>query len=275
MAPPSDFALTICLAGAGDRNLRAMTGARLLGEALAVRVGVTPRLIGRATDPVGGSWQQELAAAQRNLQSLAQLLEGVFRDGRTPISTLSRCAVALATLPVVAKHRPDACIVWFDAHGDINTPETTKSGYLGGMVITGAAGRWNSGLGGTLSLSNVVLVGARDLDPAERALIEGGAPMLVTAGPDLPKRLHAVVADRPVYVHLDCDVLDPGLVPTEYRVPGGLAFDDLHAACRVLARNEVVGLEVAELEATSDKPAGPIPALIDALAPLITAITRA
>ncbi|WP_275477567.1 arginase family protein [Aureimonas ureilytica] len=42
----------------------------------------------------------------------------------------SRCAVSIATLPVVAKHHPDACVVWFDTHADLNTPESTTSGYL-------------------------------------------------------------------------------------------------------------------------------------------------
>lgn len=274
MTQSSGYALTICQAGAGDRNARAMIGARLLGEALAARIGATPTLVGKPTAPIGGSWQEELAAAQPRLRLLAQSLDGVFSAQRKALSTLTRCAVALGTLPVVAKHRPDAWVVWFDAHGDINTPQTTKTGYLGGMVITGPAGRWDSGLGSGLELSNVVLVGTRDLDPAERALIDAGAPRLVTAGPNLADRLASAIGTRAVYVHLDCDVLNPGLVPTELSVPDGLSFEDLHAACSVLARNEIIGLEIAELEATTDDPDGPIPALLDALQPLITAITR-
>jgi arginase len=184
--------------------------------------------------------------------------------------------VALATLPIVAKHRPGTCIVWFDAHGDINTPDTTLTGYLGGMVLTGAAGLWDSGLGGDLDLKDVVLVGARDLDPAERALIDAGAPTLVTAGSNLAQRLSSAIADRAIYVHIDCDVLEPGLVPTEYRVRGGLTFDDLRESCHVLAHNEVVGLEIAELEATPGDAAAAssIAGLVDALEPLITRMAR-
>jgi arginase len=270
------FALTICQSGAGDRNTRAMLGARLLGEALAARVGATPTLIGQVTAPVGGTWQEELAAARPRLRSLVDALDSVFSAKRTSITTLTRCAVALATLPVVARHWPDVCIVWFDAHGDINTPDTTRSGYLGGLVLTGAAGHWDSGLGGDLDLKDVVLVGARDLDPAERALIDAGAPTLVTAGPNLAQRLRSAIADRAIYVHIDCDVLEPGLVPTEYRVPGGLTFDDLRDASRVLAGNEVVGLEIAELEAAPGdaRVASSIAGLLDALEPLITRIAH-
>jgi arginase len=276
MTGSSEIALIICQSGAGDRNSRAMIGARLLGEALAARIGVQPAMLGQVTAPVGGTWQQELAAARPNLRVLAETLESALGAQRTALTTFSRCAVALATLPVVAKHRPDACVVWFDAHGDINTPETTKSGYLGGMVITGAAGRWDTGLGGGLDLADVVLVGARDLDPAERDLIAAGAPRLVSMGPNLAERLGAAIADRPIYVHLDCDVMEAGLVATEFRVPGGLTWDDFHAACSVIARNEVVGLEIAELEATPDRQADEtsIAPLVDALQPLIAAVTR-
>ena len=272
MTRPSAPALTICQSGAGDRNSRAMTGARALGEAIAARVGVKPNVVGQVTAPLGGTWQEELDAARPRLRALADALESVFISRRTPITTLSRCALSLATLPIVARHRPDACIVWFDAHGDINTPGTTKSGYLGGMVLTGAAGRWNSGLGGGLDLASAVLVGARDLDPAERALIEAGAPKLVPPGPNLASRLRSTIGDRPVYVHIDCDVLEPGLLPTEYSVPDGLTLEDLHDACRVIAGNEAVGLEIAELEATPGEAtaASSIAALLDALGPLIT-----
>ncbi len=271
-----NIALTIYQAGAGDRNSRAVNGARLLGEALAAHIGTTPARIGHAVAPLGGSWQHELAAAQPNLRQLAASIDRALsmQPALTPISTLSRCAVALATLPVIAKHRPEACVVWFDAHGDLNTPQTTKTGYLGGMVLTGAAGLWDSGLGRGLELSNVVLVGARDLDPAEQALIDADTPKLVTPGPGVAERLRRAIAGRPVYVHLDCDVLEPGIVSTEYSVPGGLSLSDLHAACNVIGEHEVVGLEIAELEATSDDSAtrASIASLLDALKPLIPGV---
>ena len=94
--------------------------------------------------------------------------------GQRCITTMGRCAAGLATIPAVTRHHGQACVVWFDAHGDSNLPSSSSVPYLGGMVITGAAGHWDSGLGGGLSMSNVVLVGARDLDPHERQLIDSG-----------------------------------------------------------------------------------------------------
>lgn len=116
------------------------------------------------------------------------------------------------------------------------------------MVLTGAAGLWETGLGRDLTLGQVVLVGSRDLDPAERMRIGNGEITLVEDGPDLGARLREAIRDRRIYIHVDCDVLEPGLVPSEYQVPGGLSLHDLTQACTVLARYEVLGAEVAEFE---------------------------
>jgi arginase len=142
--------------------------------------------------------------------------------------------------------------------------------YLGGMVLTGAAGLWDSGLGAGLRLSNVVLVGARDLDPHEKDLIASGQLKIVEAGPNLAARLSAVVGERDVYVHIDCDVLEPGIVPIEYQVSGGLSLEDLRACATMLAQRKVIGVEVAEFESEwlDGRPATP-DRLADAIAPLL------
>ncbi len=271
-ATSAKLVMTIFLARVGDRNPRGMEGAAVLGAALAARVGVQAKRLGEPQAPLCAGWERELQAARPALFALAESYDQLLAAGCTPLTVMGRCASALATLPPVARHRPDACIVWFDAHGDSNTPASTKSGYLGGLVLAGAAGLWESGLGCDLNLSNIVLVGARDIDPAEQALIDASTLRLVPPGADLAARLAEAVGKRAVYVHIDCDVLEPGLVPTEYSVAGGLSLADLQMACKTLADNEVVGLEVAEFEATwtgTDKAASTAE-LIEALWPLIT-----
>src|SRR5688572_29741959 len=141
-------------------------------------------------------WDEQLASARADLQAFADALRASLRGGQRSIVTMGRCAAGLATIPVVAERHPDACVVWFDAHGDSNLPSSNAVPYLGGMVITGAAGHWDSGLGAGLKLSNVVLVGARDLDPHEKQLIAGEQLRLVEIGPDLPARLSAAVGAR-------------------------------------------------------------------------------
>ena len=263
-------ALTIFCGRAADRNPKAMAGAQLLGAALAAATGLDPHRVGTPQPPLGARWQVELEAARPGLQELGRTLAAAIAAGKHPLTVMGRCAAALGTLPVIAGKCPGAAIVWFDAHGDCNTPEHTTTGYLGGMVLSGAAGRWETGLGDGLALSRLVLVGARDLDPFERELIDRGEVLLLRPDDDLPTRLRTALAGRPAYIHLDCDVLDPGIVPTEFQVPGGLSLAQLHDACTVLAQSGVAGLEIAEYEASWDDGTQGDPAhLIAALEPLL------
>jgi arginase len=257
---------------AGDRNARGTAGAQMLGALLARRHGLDTTFVSAPQPPLPSAhWDEQLASARADLQAFADALRGILRDGHRCIVTMGRCAAGLASIPVVAQRHPEACLVWFDAHGDSNLPSSNAVPYLGGMVITGAAGHWDSGLGSGLNLANVVLVGARDLDPHEMRLINAGHLRLVKAGPQLPERLAAAVGQRDVYIHLDCDVLEPGIVPLEYQVPGGLSLDDLRACAAVLARGRVIGLEIAEFEAEwlDGRPAS-ADALADALEPLLS-----
>jgi len=266
--------LTVYAGLAGDRNDRAMAGAVLLGEEFERTINVPRQQIGLPALPQPGGWADQLQLAKPELLALAGALDNILASGGRPLTTMGRCAAGLATLPVVARHHPDATIVWFDAHGDSNVPDgRPPASYLGGMVLTGAAGRWETGLGADLDLGRVILVGSRDLGPPERELIAHGALRLIEPGPDLASRLTAVVGDGPVYVHIDCDVLEPGLVPTEYQVPEGLSFPDLRAACTVLAQSQPIGLEIAEFESHwSDGTPAQTAELIDAIAPLLAAL---
>lgn len=271
---PLSLSLIAFLARTADRNPRGMLGAAKVCDALAEQFDLDPLIIGIPVEPLNANWQEELASARPDLQSLGLACEQSLALHMTPLIAMGRCASALATLPVVARHRPDACIVWFDAHADANTPDTSASGYLGGMVLTGAAGMWESGLGSDMPLSDVVLVGVRDIDPPEQALIDADVLHAVRPGKDLITQLHAAIGNRPVYIHIDCDVLEPGILPTEYRVPNGLTLDDLHDCCDVLAQNEIIGLEIAEFESfwpETDTAAKP-DALMDALQPLFKAM---
>ncbi|POX42760.1 arginase [Streptomyces sp. Ru73] len=259
-------------ARAGDHNDRAMQGSGMIAAELASRLDTAPVVVGTPEPALCTNWKDELAAARPALRAMAQQYEHVFHSGGTPVTALSRCAVALATLPVLAKYRPDAVVVWFDAHADLNTPESTTTGYLGGLALSGPLGMWDTGLGDGLKAENVILCGARDIDPPEQSLIDQGVVTLLGMGPALTTRLRAAIAGRPVYVHIDCDVLEPGIVPTDYVVPHGLTLEDLNALADVLAEHEVVGLEIGEFEAgeglTGNDTTSPGP-LLDALQPLL------
>lgn len=264
---------------AGDRNPRAMSGSIVMGNAIAARLGTHPTCLGSFASPIEGGWSVQLRAAAPDLQVLADRLGELLDAGKCPISTMGRCAASIATLPQVARRFPDATIVWFDAHGDCNVPTEgadSEINYLGGMVLSGTAGEWDTGLGSGLMLGNVVLVGARDLDPPEQARISSGQIRLVRGGANLGSRLAEAIGGRRTYIHIDCDVLDAGLLATEYQSPGGLTFDGLQEACRALAAFDVIGLEITEYEACwPDGRECSTDQFLDALEPLLARLSTA
>jgi arginase family enzyme len=108
--------------------------------------------------------------------------------------------------------------------------------------------------------------------------VSSGKVRLVPAdSPDLANAILEAVAGRSVYVHLDCDVLEPGIVPTDFRVPGGLSLESLNQACSALAKLDLIGLEIAEFQyawSENMEPASPL-ALVESLRPLLVAMAQA
>ena len=254
-----------------------MVGSRFVSASLAARFAVEPAVIGSPRPALSVGWEEELASALPELREMSRRYRRLFDEGVVPVTALSRCAVALVTLPVVAAHRPDAVVVWFDAHADLNTPETTTTGYLGGLAFSGPMGWWDSGLGAGLHAHNGVLVGVRDVDADEEQLIADSPVQWVKVGPNQSEELRRAVADRPVYVHIDCDVLEPGAVLTDYCVPDGLTLADLRQTAEVLVESEIVGIEIGEFEAEpdSDDAAESAANLFDALEPILQRIGHA
>jgi len=262
---------TVFQGRAGDHNDLAMAGARAIGEAFRRRTGTTPSVIGTPQPSLNVSWREELDAALPGLRQFQERIEHVMARGAVSIAATSRCAVSMATLPSVANHHPSACVVWFDSHADLNTPKATTTGYLGGMALAAPIGLWRSGLGAGLRLDQIVLVGQRDLDPFEQELIETHDIPHIKPGGDLTSELRDAIAGRPAYIHLDCDVLNPGIVPTDYTHEDGLSLDNLSACCDVIAEHEFVGIEIAEFQNAWQRDGEPVctKPLLDSLAPLL------
>ncbi|HEU4657038.1 MAG TPA: arginase family protein [Capillimicrobium sp.] len=170
-------------------------------------------------------------------------------DGR-PVVVASECVVALATLPWLAERHPDARVLWLDAHADFNTPETSPSGYVGGMPLAGATGQFDAGVTPTLPAERVVFAGLRDVDPGERELLDRSGAHVASALDAVPGAL----ADRPVFVHLDADVVDgyPSAFPPP---PGGPTADEVRELLAAIGdRNEIVGLTVASVAGPPEIP---------------------
>lgn len=169
------------------------------------------------------------------------------------------CGVELE--PVAAARRrfgERLVVIWFDAHGDLNTPESSPSGAFHGMVLRALTGEGPDGLVARepVDPGRVVLAGVRDLDPAEKAFIEDrGVRWVRAADADaLVEAVGAAGGGEPgatvVYVHVDLDVLDPlvfGSVGSP--APGGFRTEELVSLVGAVAeRFEVVGLGITEYE---------------------------
>jgi arginase len=167
------------------------------------------------------------------------------------------CGVELASVAHVAD-QGEVALVWFDAHGDLNSPESSTSSTFNGMVLRTLLGEGTPGLvpARPIKPANVVLVGARELDPPEDDyLAETKIPLLDAEGVT-PKKLVAAVrktgASR-VYLHIDLDVLDPSeFEGLDSPVPFGLSAASLVELIRaVRAEFELAGAGITEFAPSS------------------------
>ncbi len=185
-----------------------------------------------------GETQARMVALYRPLRDAVAEAVG---QGSRPVSVAGDCCTTLAVLAGLQQAGVAPSLIWFDAHGDFNTWETTPSGFLGGMPLAMAVGRGEQtmveGVGLTpLTEERVILTDARDLDPGEREAVEGSA---VTHVPWVEGLLERELPAGPLYVHFDVDVLDPEEAPAmNYPAPDGPPAETLR---RVFRRVEESG----------------------------------
>lgn len=236
-----------------DLSASTARGAALLAELLEQRLGVRASAIGEPSEPHTGAFAEDLEACSDDLADLADAVRPVLERGDRVVVTGGHCPVCLGTLPTVCATRPDAKVLWLDAHGDLNLPSTTPSNFLGGMCLAGAMGGWDAGVARPIPEASVVLAGVRDLDPGEREYLAATAASLVPAGPDVLQQTVRALDGAPAFVHLDGDVLDNSIIQAEFPAPGGLTERQLtDTTTEVAERSEVVGVELTSFPAPAD-----------------------
>lgn len=178
-------------------------------------------------------------------RAIAEQVAAALAQGRRPVSLAGDCCTTIGVVAGLRRHGLDPLLVWLDAHGDFNTWETTPSGFLGGMPLAMLVGRGEQtllhGVGLTpLAEDQVVLSDARDLDPGEREAVAESKVRHVPQVDDLPRVVTQLLkGGRPLYLHLDVDVLDPQAVPAvSYPAPGGPDPERLAGVLRALAATE-------------------------------------
>jgi arginase len=251
----TDVSLVLLSCRTSDRTPGGARGAQTLAPLIGKRLGIEPRTIGSAVEPRETRFEEDLRESRGCLLEAGGQVDDALAAGRVPVIAAADCSISLTTLPVALRHRPDAKVLWLDAHGDYNTPDTTGSGYLGGMCLAGACGEWDSGLSDTIAPEQVVLAGIRDLDAGERELLERSAATVI--GASVVETLVAVknaLDGAPAFIHLDLDVLDPEEFPAAVPAPGGLSSDKLYDLMEAVAEDsELVGLEITAFEAPEDE----------------------
>jgi arginase len=215
---------------------------RVEGFAAPVAVGETieaePAGEGRAE---GQQWQRVAALQERLAEAVARAADSAARRTAGPAAVFAGdCPSGVGVVAGLQRAGADPAVVWFDAHGDFNTEETTETGYLGGFPLAEISGRGERRIASALGLApladeRILLVGARDLDPGEEELLAASGVRRASVE-DLAAGAVAP-PPGPLYLHLDIDVADPADAPgLNYPVPGGPAAAELEAAVAALGR---------------------------------------
>jgi arginase len=242
MSGVAELAVVGMLCRSSERVEGAAAGTEALARELAERHGVEPRLIGSPSPMRVVGWQEDLRGSRGCLLEAGGQIDDALADGRRPVLVAPDCSVSVTTLPAAARHHPGATVLWLDAHADFNTPDTTASGYLGGMCLAAACGVWDAGLElPRVDPAAVVMCGVRDLDGPEVALLEANGVQRISR----PGLLAEALAGRQVFVHLDLDILDPSVLPSPFPAPGGLSDGGLRTLlAEVAGACDLLGCEV-------------------------------
>lgn len=171
-------------------------------------------------------------------RALANEVADVRAGGNLPLVIAGDCTFSIGVAAALQRETPDFTLAWFDAHGDFNTPQTTPSGFIGGMPLAMLCGRGEQTIVTRAGAqvhpeSGVILTDARDLDPGEKeAVAASGIHHL----PNVADLLSLPLPNRPIYIHFDCDVLRVSDLPAvSYPAKGGPAVETVEAALAHLA----------------------------------------
>ena len=218
------------------------------------------------TEGAGGGLRH-LPAVVAACRSIYEVSQSCCGTPEIPIFLGGDHSIAIGTVSGTACAGPLG-LIWIDAHGDFNTPETSPSGNIHGMPVAALIGRGHPELvdlghsGPKLRPQEIAMIGIRDLDPAEReALTETGIHVYTMR--DIDELGMATVARRAlshlnhlprIHVSLDMDAIDPDTAPgVGTPVPGGLSYREAHLLMEILAESaKIASIDVVEINPILD-----------------------
>jgi arginase len=160
-----------------------------------------------------------------------------------PVSVAGDCCTTIGVLAGLQQAGVEPSLIWFDAHGDFNTWETSPSGFLGGMPLAMLVGRGEQSIVERVGMKKlpeerVILTDARDLDPGEKEAVAGSSMRHFTAVAGL---LEKPLPEGPIWVHFDVDVLNTRELPSvSYPAPGGPPSDLMRRVFQRLASSRQI-----------------------------------
>nr|WP_263323568.1 arginase [Neobacillus sp. Marseille-Q6967] len=198
---------------------------------------------------------KNLEAVVKASQDLSEKVDNIIRRNEFPLIFGGDHSIAIGTLAGVARHYNNLGVIWYDAHGDLNTEETSPSGNIHGMPLAASLGIGHpsltniSGYDPKIKPENVVIIGARDLDDGEKDLIkEIGIKVYTMHEIDklgmtkvMEETIDYLKDTDGVHLSLDLDGLDPNECPgVGTPVLGGISYRESHLAMEMLADAEII-----------------------------------
>jgi arginase len=219
--------------------------------------------------PLGDERVRYLREIKAACGRIAGLVSQASEEGFLPLVLGGDHSVALGTLGGLARAQGPGGVLWLDAHGDLNRPETSPTGNVHGMPLAAALGLAGPEFQSdayplpAVDSRRVALVGVRSLDPGERELLaELDARVFTMSELDrvgveaaMREALEHVAGEGFVHVSLDMDVVDPEVAPgVGTPVRGGLSYREAHLAMELVAESGLAGsLEVVEVNPILDR----------------------
>ena len=199
---------------------------------------------------------RNLEAVVKSNMKLVEKVDEIMKNGNFPLILGGDHSIAIGTLTGVSKYFNNLGVIWFDAHGDLNTPETSPSGNIHGMPLAVSFGLGDSSLtqmGGyspKIKKENIVIIGARSLDEGERNFIKEKGIKVYTMH-EIDQQGMPLVMEKTiqylkercdgVHLSLDLDALDPLYAPgVGTPVMGGLNYRESHLAMEMLAESRLI-----------------------------------
>jgi arginase len=251
----------------GDEHHRASRGPERIAQTgveklrLSRNIAVTVAGVDR-----GMPFRDSASTSLANCKQLASLVRDAITAGQLPLVLAGSCDVSKG---VLAGFEHSRCgVIWIDAHGDFNTPESTITGFFPGMslaLITGHCYQnyWAQiGDNTPIAEAATLLLGVRDLDPLEEERLRHSAVQVVPWRDGKPQREVVTCLDllakrvSEVYLHIDMDAFDPQVAPgvVDHPVPGGLSLQDMEEIIeRVKARFHIRAATLATYNPETDQ----------------------